>query len=346
MKNYQSSTFGEIMNDRIKKLYKIVKRKVNDKPYLYGFICILVLALIPIFIWLAFFLGNCGYVLINTSMTIDGAFQFYGSILAFIGTISLGMLAFWQNKRFKKENDKSQKKIMKLTAQSNNTYNQLLKLEKDKFRPYISIIDKTIFFTVGEQSTNCLKFVKAFSKLKRVYIKGNTISNEKSYEQLVNSIYPVCLTFIFTVQNIGQAAIAHFCIKRFLVLDSITGSIKGFMSSIDTTITPSQKIQIVLSISTQIPIQYDENGDLLLINKIYNYYEKKINEIIRASQIEVTIAYSDIYGRKYEQEYSIQMQYDLNKRINKELIFKTSNLVIEHHIGKSPYGPRLDEIQK
>lgn len=37
--------------------------------------------------------------------------SFYGSFIAFVGTVSLGVLALWQNKIFKAENDISQQKL-------------------------------------------------------------------------------------------------------------------------------------------------------------------------------------------------------------------------------------------
>lgn len=53
--------------------------------------------------------------------------SFYGTLLTFIGTVALGVLALWQNKRFKDENDKSQKRFEDIN-------NRLLaiNLEKEK----------------------------------------------------------------------------------------------------------------------------------------------------------------------------------------------------------------------
>lgn len=45
-----------------------------------------------------------------------------GEILTYIGTISLGLLALWQNQKFKDENDRLQKQINELTEQSMEIY--------------------------------------------------------------------------------------------------------------------------------------------------------------------------------------------------------------------------------
>lgn len=42
-----------------------------------------------------------------------------GDILTFVSTVALGLLAVWQNKKFKEENDVSQKRLEKLTQQAN-----------------------------------------------------------------------------------------------------------------------------------------------------------------------------------------------------------------------------------
>lgn len=54
-----------------------------------------------------------------------------GDILTYVGTVSLGLLAFWQNKRFKEENDASQERLERLSVQANElaSINQIIKIE-------------------------------------------------------------------------------------------------------------------------------------------------------------------------------------------------------------------------
>ena len=42
-----------------------------------------------------------------------------GDILTYASTVALGLLAVWQNQKFKEENDKSQERLEKLTRQAN-----------------------------------------------------------------------------------------------------------------------------------------------------------------------------------------------------------------------------------
>lgn len=62
-------------------------------------------------IFLAYFIGDNWFIWIKTSFSADGALTFYGSLLAFLSTSGLGVLALWQNRKFKQENDISQKKL-------------------------------------------------------------------------------------------------------------------------------------------------------------------------------------------------------------------------------------------
>lgn len=282
------------MNEFIKDFCKKTKLKVKRNPYSYGLGVIVLLLIIPLIIWVAYYIGDHGYVVIKTSLSVDGVFGFYGAFLSFLGTIALGSLALWQNRKYKAENDESQKRLEKLVNQANEISRQLMNLEKDKFRPYIKID------------------------------------------------YPECIALIFGIQNIGQATISSFFIKKLIIYDNITGEIKGFMSSVDTSVLNEQKKEIALKIISQVPCQNDDEGNIIFDNQIYNYYSKQVYENIRKLQIEMTASYSDIYGREYEQEFSFHMQYTLEKETETELILKTERVSIQHHVGKSPYGPRED----
>lgn len=57
-----------------------------------------------------------------------------GDILTYAGTISLGLLAFWQNNRFKDENDIAQQRLERLTVHANEltTINKIIEIESAK----------------------------------------------------------------------------------------------------------------------------------------------------------------------------------------------------------------------
>jgi len=77
-------------------------------PHFYHFIMLLliiVIVIIPILIWLAYFLGKLIPSII-TDISAGEVLMYYGSLLAFLGTIALGTLALWQNIQANKINKK------------------------------------------------------------------------------------------------------------------------------------------------------------------------------------------------------------------------------------------------
>lgn len=66
-----------------------------------------------------------------------------GELLAYSSTVAIGLLAFWQNKRFKQENDISQKKFEELTAQTNtlSIIGKIIEIENENLRNLKSSID-------------------------------------------------------------------------------------------------------------------------------------------------------------------------------------------------------------
>lgn len=88
------------MNERLERAFQIVKQKVGEKPYLWATATTVIgLIIIPIFIWVSFLVGDNGFVIIHTSLSVGDALGFYGSVLAFIATGALGLIAVMQNNR-------------------------------------------------------------------------------------------------------------------------------------------------------------------------------------------------------------------------------------------------------
>lgn len=78
-------------------LYITVKEKIKNAPYLFAFITALIILLIPMIIFLLYFMGDNFRVLVYTSLSVGDALGIYGSLLSFIGTVLLGYIAIWQN---------------------------------------------------------------------------------------------------------------------------------------------------------------------------------------------------------------------------------------------------------
>ncbi len=63
-----------------------------------------------------------------------------GDILTYVSTIALGLLAIWQNQRFKAENDKAQERLEKISREANEL-NLVSKLIENE-RQYIAMLDQ------------------------------------------------------------------------------------------------------------------------------------------------------------------------------------------------------------
>lgn len=93
------------MNEKIRKKCENVLEKAKKEPYKYCFnLALFILVVIPAIIWFAFFIGDCGYVLIHTSLGVGDLLSYYGTTLSFIGTVSLGAVTIIQNNRLTKMN--------------------------------------------------------------------------------------------------------------------------------------------------------------------------------------------------------------------------------------------------
>lgn len=123
-------------------------------------------------------------VIVHVLFSIRAPFEFLsakwsaGEVLTYASTVALGLLAFWQNKRFKEENDRSQKRLEQLSKQSNE----------------ISIINKIIEFE-SENLSQTKAALDAFvevcdaKKLSLEYIQNADSSNNNVFSSIAMSQY-------------------------------------------------------------------------------------------------------------------------------------------------------------
>lgn len=96
------------MNKRIKQICDTIYKKAKNEPYKWGFFCVFVVVfLIPAVIWGSYFAGDHGIVLIHTSLEVGDALVVYATFLSFIGTVALGYIAIYQNKRITDLNERA-----------------------------------------------------------------------------------------------------------------------------------------------------------------------------------------------------------------------------------------------
>lgn len=93
------------MNDRIKKHIDILWKKIKLKPYKWAAWIAIIFLIIPLIIFACYWIGDNYFVLIKTSLSVGDALGFYGSLLAFLGTVTLGAITIIQNNRATKQNN-------------------------------------------------------------------------------------------------------------------------------------------------------------------------------------------------------------------------------------------------
>lgn len=103
--------------------------------YLFGFTFLITCPFIPKIISELFQVTN-KYWILETSFTAKEVLSFWGSLLGFLGTITLVILAFYQNNKLSKTN------------------NRLLKLEKYRDKPFIKILSVDSKPSSGSQDSS------------------------------------------------------------------------------------------------------------------------------------------------------------------------------------------------
>lgn len=165
----------------------------------------------------------------NTVFSASDIILFYGSILSFIGTVTLGSLAFYQNKKLNKINENLSKE---------NNYFQ--KINAQSLLPVIKIVDVVIGQTTfcARNSTSITApmeryyFSKSHNKINSVHtgetveLKNNYITlnididNEKDYE-----IQQYCKVVNFKLANTSQAIIRHIAFDRIEIVGIKTDTV-------------------------------------------------------------------------------------------------------------------------
>lgn len=108
-------------------------------------------------------------IIIHFLFSISSPIEFFvakwsaGELLAYASTVALGLLAIWQNKRFKDENDISQERLEKLTEQANTltSINKIIEIEQNNLSNLRAALDA--FSSACDPIEIALNSVNAFS---------------------------------------------------------------------------------------------------------------------------------------------------------------------------------------
>ncbi len=329
------------MTEKEKKLFKSIKTLKTEYPATFRIITmflILAIIVIPIAIFLAYLIGDI-WGGIPTRINAGDALVYWGSFLAFIGTVSLGIVALCQNTKFKKENDIAQERLNAamselskandIVAEANTNANQisckLLQLEEDRFRPYIMINIEPIFY-VSKEARRFSSVIDDKISGSDFYFKGTSNNYQGNLDFVHES-----MAFFFSLKNIGKSPIAEVCLDKGRLLNVAAGDFIGVERTLDTSLIDSEQKNISLIVMQQV-----DNMDGNLKTKIQRELERQFELNYDTNlHIALSLNYKDIYGRSYCQDYSIHATFKKEKESENEYEIKLLGISIEHHTDKS-----------
>ena len=246
--------------------------------------------------------------------------QFWGSFLTFIGTVALGSVTVIQ------------------ANYANKMNKRLVDFENNKMRPYVKINKENIVMAVSKDTMSLSDSFQRNKGDNSLYFEGNCrYESEKQDSGRVVYFYPLVMGFRFSMTNIGNSPISFIRFNRFSVLDGTIGKVESIRSSVDVDLMINETKQVNVCIHGK--VAYYPDGRIT--NVYWDTYKKDLSSPLQMLQIEATIEYQDIYGGSYNQDISIHLdkiQWYSNIR---EQVYSCT-VETEHHIGLSPYGPRIE----
>lgn len=232
-----------------------------------------------IFVGITMFFAFC---LLNQSFDIEKT-DWLSAILSWLSVASaifIGLIAFWQNERFKEENDKSSEKAESYQKDLLEINNRLMKIEENKECSQIAFIQEIVTVTNREDFKS--------SSIRKQYSAGITDADRDFKNSTV---------FSFGITNQTNTPIRHFELTNFKIFyyDCTTG--------INTKIKDYPKGGFV-------PSPIIDRGEavnyILFANNLHDLAENlpKNNEINIVIDIEVT----SIFNRTVEQRFLLRLQ--------------------------------------
>lgn len=150
-------------------------------------------------------------------------FSFIASYLGAVGTILLGIIALYQNKKYKELSDSSeerfltlQEEIKNLTEKSVSLIELNSKLEKAKYYPILSNMNHAYWNLTGEHLMQSFDFDKDSFQIS--FKKENPNEMLTSYLDIFEQYY----TFTYTFKNDSERTIRNFTCKSIIKNDQRT----------------------------------------------------------------------------------------------------------------------------
>ncbi len=169
-------------------------------------------------------------------------FGFMASYLGAIGTVILGIIAIWQNKRYKELSDKSSNEAKEIQADlkelSKKTVEAIKTLERIELAIYTPIIERIPYNFYGITKE---KLDEGFEDESIVYQKNLINIGDDALNLPLDKLMKTYKTYGFVIRNIGEKAL-----RNFVCLDiKIDGKDPGFIVNYECDITPGECANII-----------------------------------------------------------------------------------------------------
>ena len=151
-----------------------------------------------------------------------------GDILTYVSTISLGLLAVWQNKKMQEENDKAQERLESLVKNANelSVVSKIIEMESNRLQRLKSCMDE--FTKSCDPQTIGIVYAEALGSKTEIMTAMATIENN-----IDNSFFRVCRELRLDkslkrddTQSIKVSSASYYKIAKEIVTDYIKNPIK------------------------------------------------------------------------------------------------------------------------
>lgn len=202
------------------------------------------------------------------------------SWLSILSAIFVGLIAFWQNERFKEENDISSKKSDERQEDLLRINDRLIKIEENKECAYLAFLQEMVTVSNGEE-------IELKSNRKK-YIAGITDSDKNFKDSTI---------FCFGVTNQTNVPIRHFELVKLIL------SYRDYNKDDETLIKSYNNGGFVPS---PIIAQGEAVNYILVANNLEDLVCNK--PVDCEINIRLTLRVTSIYNRTVEQQFLIRLQ--------------------------------------
>ena len=133
--------------------------------------------LVPLLINMAY-KYDLGLPFFQTKWEANDALSFYGMVLTFGSSTILGLIVFWQNQRFKQENDKVQNRLERISTYANelNIIGKIVEHETSRLARVEMLFDE--YLTACSPQT-----------LAAVFLKKDSMVASATHEQIIDELF-------------------------------------------------------------------------------------------------------------------------------------------------------------